>query len=321
MRRFTIFCSLILAYLAAATAVPGQTLGQKGCELNIVGTWKAENSNDAHAVLYRLAADGSVTMLSPSGPKQSLKLRAMATATYTLDNPRTPTVMVLKAAKAAGGFAEGNTSMEVTGYDDTSLTFVKPGSGPTRWVRVDPSRYFIVFAGRSGVFYDQSGPTFPMLIKVDQHQTQVDAVGIYSVGGKWAFGSVPAETYSEFMKEPGNDKDVMLRLEINAAQYERGVKILRTWERRVRQGDLLYPDLFLDNVLLVKQVSESLNRCEEKFKLYKLDWSLNDHISEHNPASRATFVFFKELRRLNESLHVRDEQFHEHMHPRQQARQ
>ena len=320
MRRFTIFCSLILACLAAATTAPGQTLGQKGCELNIVGTWKAENSNDAHAVLYRLAADGSVTMLSPTGTGQSSKLRAMATATYTLDNPRTPTVMVLKAAKAAGGFAEGNTSMEVTGYDDTSLTFVKPGSGPTRWVRVDPSRYFIVFAGRSEVFYDRSGPTFPMLIKVDRQQTQVDAVGIYSVGGKWAFGSVPAETYSEFMKEPGNDKDVMLRLEINAAQYERGVKILRTWDRRVRQGDLLYPDLFLDNVLLVKQVSESLNQCEEKFKLLKLDWSLNDHISEHNPASRATFVFFKELRRLNESLHVRDEQFHEYMHPRQQAR-
>ena len=71
--------------------------------------------------------------------------------------------------------------MEITGYDDTSLTFVKPGSTPTRWVRVDPNRYFIVLAGRIGTFYDRSGPTFPMLIKTDGQQTQIDAVGIYAM--------------------------------------------------------------------------------------------------------------------------------------------
>jgi hypothetical protein len=301
---------LILVCLAATTTASGQ----KGCGLNIVGTWKAINSNEADSVLYRFGPDATVAVLSRSGLNQSSEMREIATATYTLDNPKAPKVILLKATREAGGFSKGTSSMDITGYDDTSLTIVKSGSGSTRWVRVDPYRYFIVLAGRTGVFYDRSGPTFPILIKMDGGKTQIDAVGIYSLGGRWAFGSVPAETYNEFMKEPRSDSDVMLRLEITAAQYERGLKIVRTWERRVREGDLLYPDLFLDNILLVKQITESLNDCGEKFRLYKLDWSMNDRISNitaDNPASRAPFMYFKELRRLNESLHVPDEQFYE----------
>jgi hypothetical protein len=176
-----------------------------------------------------------------------------------------------------------------------------------------PHRHFLVLAGRSGTFYDKSGPAFPMLIKLDGERTQVDAVGIYSIQGKRMFGPVPAETYQEFMKEPRAASDVMLRLEITSAQYERGLKILRTWERRAREGALLYPDVSLDNILLVKQITESLNQCGEKIKLYKLDWGVEDKISDDNPSPHVPFVFFKEMRRLNESLHLRDEKFQEYM--------
>jgi len=321
VKRSVVTAVLISACLMAATTAFGQTaFGQKGCDLNVIGTWKAENSNKANRFFYRFAADGTVTMLSPSGSGKRSELREIGSATYTLDDKKDPKVISLKTNQGVGGFTKGITSLDIAAYDDTSLTLGKPGSGSTRWTRVDPHRYFIVFAGTTGVFFDQSGPTFPMLIKMDEQQTQIDAVGIYAEGNKWAFGPVPATTYNEFMKEPRKDSDVMLRLEITGPQYERGLKIVRTWARRVREDTLLYPDLFLDNVLLAKQVTESLNQCGDKFKLYKLDWSLGDHISQHNTASRATFVFFKELRRLNESLHVPDEQFHERNHSRQPAR-
>ncbi len=220
-------------------------------------------------------------MLSGSG--QSSELREIVSAGYSLDNPKAPKVIVVKADKEGGGFAQGTNSMEITGYDDTSVTFVKPGSKPARWVRVDNNRYFIVLAGRMGTFYDNSGPTFPMLIKTDGHRTQIDAVGIYADGGKWVFGSIPAETYNEFMTEPRKNLDVMLRLEITAVQYERGLKVVKTWERRARNNELLYPDLPMDNILLAKQVTETLNLCGEKFKLYKLDWSIEDQISSSSP--------------------------------------
>jgi hypothetical protein len=176
-----------------------------------------------------------------------------------------------------------------------------------------PHRHFLILAGRSGTFYDKSGPAFPMLIKSDGERTQVDAVGIYSIQGKRMFGSVPAETYQEFMKESRAASDVMLRLEITPAQYQRGLKILQTWDRRAREGALLYPEISLDNILLVKQLTESLNQCGEKeIKLYRLDWGLEDKISDDNPASLVPFLFFKEMRRLNESLHLRDDKFQEY---------
>jgi len=325
MKRFAIFSSLILVCLTATATAFGQSYDkpsgiQKGCEFNPVGTWKAATPDEKNPTLYRFTPDARVTVLSGSG--QSSELREIASAAYTLDEPKAPKVIVVKADKEGGVFAQGTTSMEITGYDDTSFTFVKHGSAPTRWVRADPYRYFIVLAGRIGTFYDGSGPTFPMLIKMDGQRTQIDAVGTYDVRGYWAFGTIPAETYNEFMKEPRKNSDVMLRLEITAAQYERGLAIVKTWERRARNNELLYPDLTMDNILVAKQVTESLNQCGAKFNLYKLDWSMEDYIStasprDDNPISRIPFLYFKELKRLNESLHVPDEKFYEHAHQTQ----
>jgi len=316
MKRSAIICAAMSLCLTAALTA----LGQKGCEFNPVGTWKPADGDERNSMLYRFTADAKVTLLAGSSPTS--ELREIGSAVYTLDDTKAPKVIVVKTEKDGGGFAQGINSMDITAYDDSSLTFVRPGSAPTRWVRVDPYRYFIVLAGRIGTFYDGSGPTFPMLIKTDGQQTQIDAVGTYDLRGYWAFGTIPPGTYIEFMKEPSKDSDVMLRLEITGAQYDRGLKIVKTWERRARNNELLYPDLTMDNILVAKQVTESLNQCGEKFKLYKLDWSLEDRISsssprDDNPISRIPFLYFKELKRLNQSLHVPDEKFYRDGRPNQ----
>jgi hypothetical protein len=321
MKRSAFFSSLLFSSIFICLIATTTAFGQKGCELNIIGTWKAAGPDGANPVLYRFAPDATVTVLSRSGSDRSSELREIASATYTLDDPKAPKVILFKATREGGVFAQGTTSMDIKGYDDTSITCVNPGYGSTRWVRVDPYRYFIVLAGRSGTFYDRSGPAFPMLIKMDGAKPQVDAVGIYSAKGAASFGTVPAEAYNEFMKESGNASDVMLRIEITGTQYERGLKILRTWERRVREGALLYPDLSMDNILLVKQVTESLNQCGEKIKMYNLSWGVEDKISDNTKPPHIPFLYFKELRRLNESLHVRDEKFHESAPRLQQAGQ
>ena len=310
MKRFVLITSFVLIGLAA----PATTFGQKGCEFKIVGTWRAEKADQINQPLYRFASDATLTVLMPSGSGASLK--EIARAVYTLDAAKTPKVILVKASKAAGDFAEGTTALEIIAHNDAFLTLVKPGAPPMRWVRVEPHRYFMVLVGRMGTFYDDSGPTFPMMIKMNRQETQIDAAGIYDQGGKWAFGTIPADTIKQFMKESPKATEVMLRLEITGAQYERGLKIVQTWERRARDGELLYPDLYMDNILLVKQVTESLNQCGETIKLYSLDWSLNDHISssskrDDNPFTRIPFLYFKELRRLNEALHIPDAKFYE----------
>jgi hypothetical protein len=177
----------------------------------------------------------------------------------------------------------------------------------------EPHRYFLVLASRRGTFYDNSGPAFPMLIKLDGERTQVEAVGTYSFRGSRKFGAVPEESYREFMKEPTAASDVMLRLEITSSQYQRGLKVLREWDRRAKEGALLYRKAPMNNLVLVKEITESLNQCGEKeIRLYKLDWSLEDTLSDEIPPAQVPFLFFKEMRRLNESLHVRDDKFQEY---------
>lgn len=310
MRRYAMFLSLIFITLMAH----GAAFAQKGCEFKISGTWKAVIPGEATPLLYRFTPEGTVTVLSAARSEHDSD-KVLGSATYTLDDLKAPESISFTTPVAAGMIAQGTTPMEIIGYDDVSLTVVRPGSGPIRLVKVDASNYYLVLAGRRGVFYDGSGPAFPMLIKKDGEQMEIDAVGTYAVSGKWVFGSIPAQTYNDFMKETRKDSEVMFRLRIAEAQYERALKIVRTWERRARELTLLYPNVEMSNILLVKQVTESLNQCGgERIKMYNLDWGLKDHISEitaDNPASLAPFKYFKELRRLNESLHVRDEQFHE----------
>lgn len=175
----------------------------------------------------------------------------------------------------------------------------------------DSARYFMVLAARNEVFYERSGPAFVVLIKAGTVDYDIGALGIYAGDKKQpVFGPVPASTYDEFLREPGKTSkqksDVVLRLEINAAQYGRALEVLRTWERRVVENALLYPEIALDNILVVKQATEELNRCARSIVSYDLDWGLDDDISEHNAPLRIPYEYFKELKRLNGARHVSD---------------
>ena len=308
MRRLAMLLGLVLVSSLSAHSA----LAQKGCQLNIVGTWATPDQSNP--TIYRFTEDGTVTALSAAG-SQVNELREIGAASYVVDNPKAPTVVLIKELADRGTFPLGTTSMDITGYDDKSVTVKALGKDAVRWARVDPNRYFMVLAGRIRQFYDGGGPSFPMLIKTDGRQTQIDAVGLFPKGSYWDFGKIPEQVYSHFMKETRSDSEVMFRLEITGLQYERALKIVRTWERRAREGALLYPDVTMDNILLVKGVTESLNQCGERIKMYNLDWGIADHISnsatEDKPeTTRIPYWYFQKLKRLNESLHVGDEKFH-----------
>lgn len=191
------------------------------------------------------------------------------------------------------------------------------GGGPASCDRessaatADPAKHFLVLAGSSGVFYDRSGPSFVMLMRsgAAAEEVEMGAVGIYAdQEGRAVFGSVPWQTYDAFLREPAKGSaKVLMRFQINEPQYERVLDVLRTWERRARADELLYDDnVFMNNILLVKQATEELNRCRQTVNLYKLDWSPEDRISDDNPPSRVPLLVFEELKRQNASLHVPD---------------
>ena len=168
-------------------------------------------------------------------------------------------------------------------------------------------QYYMILAGQTDVFYDRSGPTFVMLQRTAADETDVGAFGIYAGERKQpVFGPVPTNVYERFVSESRKPADVLLRLSISKPQYDRALAVMQSWERRVRENALLYPDIAMDNILLVKQATEELNRCGETIAGYELDWGLQDDISEHNVASRIPYEYFRELARLNAARHVAD---------------
>lgn len=297
---------------------------RKKCPCEIVGTWKAQLSK-TEARLYEFAAEGVVNVLSVSG---DAKPRQIATAKYEfVEEPMAMEESAAPAQKApdkkisftATGknriFGRTNTTMKVVSYDDSSMTCEIPGvAGTVRWTRVDPDRYFIILVARQNEFYDHSGSAFPMVVKLSGGVSKIDAAGTYSDRGKIAFGAVPPEVYKDYLREARGDSEVILRLEINSRQYERASKIVQEWQRRAREGALLYNEtpVTLNNVLLVRSVTETLNLCQNDLDLYKLDYSYpGDWITDQYSQEFVPFFFFKELRRRNEARHIEYKKFQE----------
>jgi len=292
------------------------------CPCEIIGTWKAQISK-TEARLYQFDGEGVVKVFQVSG---DAKPREVATAKYEfVEEPiveesaapeqKAPEKQISFTATGKNRiFGRTNTTMKVVSYDDSSLTCQIPGIARTvRWTRVDPDRYFIILVARQNEFYDNSGSAFPMVVKLAGGVSKIDAAGTYSDHGKFTFGAIPPEIYKDYLREARGDSEVILRLEINSRQYERALKVVQEWQRRARENALLYQHespISLNNIVLVRAVTETLNLCQQDFDLYKLDyayprdWISNDYSPEFIP-----FFFFKELRRRNEARHIEYNKF------------
>jgi hypothetical protein len=293
---------------------------KKSCSFDLVGTWKAQVSS-TEALLYQFDEKGAVTVLTASGtaePKQ------IASAKYEVINELgNPESVSFTASGKNRIFGAAKKTMKIVRYDDSSITCEIPGLGTTRWTRVDPNRYFIVLAARQKEFYDSSGSAFLTVIKLAAGTPTIDAFGIYLAKGERAFGTVPPDVYKNYLREARTDSETTLRLEINSQQYERALKIIKEWERRDREGALLYNNAretlddpaYLNNILVVKAVTETLNQCSVDINLYPLNYiQKDDWISDKYKSALVPFYYFKELRQRNEARHIEDKKFQELVH-------
>jgi hypothetical protein len=314
--RLPAIISLLAMILLGSTAT-ALAQEKKSCSFDIVGAWKAQVS-PTQAVLYRFDAEGEVTVLSDSGtgePEQT------ATAKYEVNKELgIPETISFRATGKNRIFGSIKKTMKVVKYDDSSITCEIPGMGTTRWTRVDPDRYFIVLSARKGEFYNTSGSAFPMVIKLAGGAPTIDAFGIYLAKDGRALGTVPPDVYKKYLREARNDSETTLRLEIHSRQYERALKIIKEWERRDREGALLYTTAAetlddatsLNNILVVKAVTETLNQCSEDVNLYPLNYvHKDDWISNKFGSAFVPFYYFKELRQRNEARHIDDKKFQE----------
>ena len=318
MKLTAIISLLALMFLGSTVNALAQ---EKSCSFDIVGTWKAQVSS-TEARLYKFDEKGVVTVLSAAGTAEPHQI---ATAKYEVNKELgKPESISFTASGKNRIFGAVKKTMKLVSYDDTSITCEIPGMAETtRWTRVDPDRYFIVLAARQKEFLDASGSAFPVLIKLAGGTPTIDAFGVYFAKGARAFGTVPPDIYKNYLREARNDAETTLRLEINSRQYERALKIIKEWERRDREGALLYNTaretlddaIYLNNILVVKAVTETLNQCSEDVNLYPLNYiQKDDWISDKFSSALVPFHYFKELRQRNEARHIPDQKFQELVH-------
>jgi len=313
--KLTAIISLLAIVLLGSTATA--MAQNKGCSFDLVGTWKAQLS-PTEAILYRFDSKGTVTVLS--APDKS-EPQQIATAKYEVINELgKPDSVSFTASGKNRIFGAAKNTMKLVSYDDTSITCAIPGIGTTRWTRVDPDRYFIVLAARNGEFYDKTGSAFSMVIKLAGGIPTIDAFGLYSGKEGRTLGTVPADVYKKYFREARNDSETTLRVEINSRQYERALKVIKEWERRDREGALLYntaaetldDPTALNNILVVKAVTETLNQCSADFNMYSLNYVHHDDwISNTVSSAYVPFYYFQELRKRNEARHIPDQKFQE----------
>jgi hypothetical protein len=314
VKRSMLIISVAMTLLSTHASVLAQE-DKKACDFNIVGTWQSTSNGHTNPTLLRFARNGTATVLSRNNSGNGTEWQATDTSTFRLDNPKAPKAIHLAPQNRPGQV----TSLAITQYDDgafTTAVTVTPDVELTRWVRVDPYRYFVVFvSGKGSPGY--GAPAFAMLVKTDGTQAQTDAFGLYPYkDGKVdtvAVAPIPEEIRKQFDKEPQDDSAIMLRLEVTAGPFNRAMKILKTWERRSRENTMLYNIPYLDNAVYLNQLASSLNDCSETIKLQKLTWRIDDPIISKQNLPQVPYFFIKELRTLNNDLHIKDDKFHERL--------
>lgn len=324
MKRFvfpvsTIFCCLAMFPIA----LRGQD-HFKGCPFDLTGTWRSSTAGQPNPTLARFS-NGVMTQLSRSNAGQGSEWQTASKSKYRLDDPKKPGAMILTKMEEGGGLYVP-TILKIKSFDDGMfVTQVgnDEGSELTRWIRMDPYRYFLVLAAVKGDAFT-GGPAFAELIKTDGVHSQTDSLGTWPVRRQFdayaVMGVIPQDLLKHFENEPINAGEYMFRLELTAGPYKRALEVLKSWQRRVAEGNELYAVVYENNEVFLNQLVSSLNEadelawnkgtpCGDTINLYKLTWVSNDVVVSTHSMSEVPYYFFKKLRELNPSLHLSDSEF------------
>ena len=308
--KLTIVLSLLMSVcLLADVDALGQSEEKKACAFNIAGMWRSEATSGTNPVFYGFGHDQRITVFGHVPDVMPHEFEMMASVGYKLDNPSAPRRIEFTATRGTDMFREGKTSMEIVQYGDDSFTTLDAESGSQlRWERVQTRRYFLTFAVRGGQA-QPDGAAFAMWTKLDGRKTEIEALGVHlgkDVKGKTGpvFSQIPAQLYNEFATESDKKSDVMMRLEMTEAEFERSYKVFKTWEKYAQDRALPNRDPYLNGMEFLKGAAESLNQCDEKLKLHTIDGVT----AAQNPQQQ-TLEYVRVMKKKNDGWHIPDRDF------------
>jgi hypothetical protein len=324
MKRVAFLCSfLFICSLGAGTVgqtevyltnevALGQSAAGKTCPFSITGTWRVEGeTRTAKTFLYEFDPDGLIiisertadNLTDDSIPREYEVIGGGKYALDRLDVPKRIEFRGISLDKR-GAIPRGKSSLQVVEYgDDIFFTSDPKTQALTRWFRVQTHRRFLTFAARSG----PSPSAFAMWTTLDGRDTKIDALGLRTEDrGRAApvFGAIPEGLYHEFELESKKDYDVMLRLELTDAEFERSHKVFKAWTEFARIRKLPLADPYLNGMEFLKSVAGNLNLCDEKLKL-----PATSGVTAGQASNQQALEYIKEMKKKNKNLHVTDGMF------------
>jgi hypothetical protein len=324
MKRIVFLCSLLLicslgagnvgqaeVYLAYGVTL-GQSAAGKTCPFSISGTWRVEEGTKrAKAFLYEFDSSGTiiVTERTDESPTDDLiprEYEVIGGGKYGLDRPDAPKRIEFRSISMdkRGVIPRGRSSLQVVEYGEDSFVTSNPKTqAQTRWFRAQTHLRFLTFAARSG----PSPSAFAMWTTLDGRDTKIDALGLRTDdrgGAAPVFGLIPEGLYHEFESESKKDYDVMFRLELTDAEFERSHKVFRAWTEFARIGKLPLTDPYLSGMEFLKSVTGNLNQCDEKLKL-----PATGGVTAAQDSRQQALEYIKEMKKKNKGLHVTDGMF------------
>ena len=307
MKRRPSLVLVCIFFLAAVTTV----FGQAECSFNIAGDWEATAPRHAGTNLYRFTTDGTVIIFSNAVTGE--EPRELSRAKYHLTGANNSRTLEFKPEPRTAAFPWGATKMEVSHVDQASFITMSAGLSTT-WVKKDSNQYYAVLAAHRGTPPHQGGPAFAALIKASKGKPAAETFGLFYRNGERVNGPIPDDLYQRFMADPLPADDAILRLRISSQAFENAMKIMRTWQGRAHNGTLLFPSYSYLNVIVpLRDIADSLSQCGTEFQPYKLTWMVDDELGANVPQWELAFAYVKRLRQMNEPSHISRAKFQQNI--------
>lgn len=307
---------LVIALIAAAASErPSDAQGgDPRCPVDVVGIWKPEITTESSPVFLSFAPDGWVSLLGGSAETRAQDFEVIAQVGYRVDGSSKPARVEFRAARGNDVFPPGASSWEIVHHDDDSFGVLNSQSGETsRWMRVQTHRYFLTFAVRTGTS-DREGPELAMLTKLDGRRTDYEAMGVRRAstnggGGAAVFGTIPAALARQFAVEQDNKLGLMLRVELNEAEYHRTHAVFEGWRQRLNERTLPADDPYRRLMQFFEALTARLNQCGEKLELTRSAEAPSAAAAGGRDSRERPAEFIRRLRTVNDLQHVADDRF------------
>jgi hypothetical protein len=275
------------------------------CPLEVVGTWKLSDAAQVGSPLISFTRDGWANVLSGSAAGTPGDI--LAQVRYQLQPTRDPRRIEFQARRGNDVFPAGMSSWEITAHGDESFTARRTDAvdgAQSLWSRVQTHRYFLTFAARK----DSTGRAavaFVMWTTLDGRRMELDALGRVLQGGEARFGRIPHEIAREFARQGDPARDVMMRMELNEAEYRRTREVYRSQQRLSNQAPAPNdPDS--QTLQLIDATLQSLNQCGARIRTAD---ALAVAAVPTAALPRRPLELVRTLRKANDRQHVPDKAF------------